>query len=64
MVFKLDEDSVLAYLDSIESYSGGNIVFDDSPMTRMVKRTSDVYMESMTFLKGPLCPQQLKLLLF
>lgn len=51
MVFKLDEDSVLAYLDNIEIYSGGNIVFDDSPMTRTVKRTSGVYMESMTFLK-------------
>jgi hypothetical protein len=52
MVFKLDEDSILTYLDDIESFSDGNIVFDDSPLTRTVKRNANVAVDPMVFLKA------------
>ena len=36
MVFKLDEDSVLEYLDDLADISGGAVRFEDSPLVRHV----------------------------
>ena len=35
-VFKLDQDSVLAYLDQLEKVTGGKIKFQDTPLVRQV----------------------------
>jgi len=40
VVFKLDEDSTLAYLDQLESFSSGNLRFEDTPLVRQVVRTT------------------------
>lgn len=40
VVFKLDEDSTLAYLDQLDSLSNGNLRFEDTPLVRQVVRTT------------------------
>ena len=39
VVFKLDEDSTLAYLDKLADVTGGALRFEDTPMVRQVVRT-------------------------
>lgn len=41
LVFKLDEDSVLSYLDQLESMSGGALTFVDTPLARSVVNSSE-----------------------
>ncbi len=40
VVFKLDEDSTLAYLDQLEVLTNGNLRFEDTPLVRQVVRTT------------------------
>ena len=40
VVFKLDEDSTLAYLDQLEALTNGNLRFEDTPLVRQVVRTT------------------------
>jgi hypothetical protein len=40
MVFKLDEDSTLAYLDQLEALTSSNLRFEDTPLVRQVVRTT------------------------
>ena len=40
MVFKLDEDSTLAYLDQLEALTDGDLRFEDTPLVRQVVRTA------------------------
>ncbi|GAA4382199.1 DUF4007 family protein [Hymenobacter koreensis] len=40
VVFKLDEDSVLRYLDQLEELTQGRLRFEDTPLVRQVVRTS------------------------
>jgi hypothetical protein len=40
VVFKLDEDSTLAYLDQLDSLTNGNLRFEDTPLVRQVVRTT------------------------
>jgi hypothetical protein len=40
VVFKLDEDSTLAYLDQLEALTDGNLRFEDTPLVRQVVRTT------------------------
>jgi len=53
--FKLDEDSVLEYLDGLEEASGGGLRFDDAALTRQVVLTQaghDCLEDPLYFLKG------------
>lgn len=52
LVFKLDEDSVLSYLDQLESLSGGAYRFSDTPLTRSVIKEHDIRLDSMFFLEA------------
>ena len=49
--FKLDIDSVLAYLDRIEDATKGRLSFTDTPLVQQVVRTSDLLPDPMTFLR-------------
>lgn len=49
MVFKLDEESVLAYLDALGAASDGKLVFEDTPLVREVTREERV--NPITFLE-------------
>jgi len=40
MVFKLDEDSTLVYLDQLEALTNGHLRFEDTPLVRQVIRTT------------------------
>ena len=40
MVFKLDEDSTLAYLDQLETLTAGALRFEDTPLVRQVVQTT------------------------
>lgn len=40
MVFKLDEDSTLAYLDQLEVLTAGALRFEDTPLVRQVVQTT------------------------
>ncbi|MBW3127301.1 DUF4007 family protein [Hymenobacter profundi] len=40
IVFKLDEDSTLAYLDQLETLTNGLLRFEDTPLVRQVVRTT------------------------
>ncbi|QDA60001.1 DUF4007 family protein [Hymenobacter jejuensis] len=40
VVFKLDEDSALAYLDQLESLTAGALRFEDTPLVRQVVQTT------------------------
>jgi hypothetical protein len=40
MVFKLDEDSTLAYLDQLEELTASNLRFEDTPLVRQVVRVA------------------------
>lgn len=40
MVFKLDEDSTLTYLDQLETLTTGSLRFEDTPLVRQVVRTT------------------------
>ncbi|MBT9394803.1 DUF4007 family protein [Hymenobacter sp. NST-14] len=40
MVFKLDEDSTLVYLDQLETLTSGLLRFEDTPLVRQVVRTT------------------------
>lgn len=40
VVFKLDEDSTLAYLDQLDALTGGHLRFEDTPLVRQVVRTT------------------------
>jgi Protein of unknown function (DUF4007) len=40
MVFKLDEDSTLAYLDQLEILTAGALRFEDTPLVRQVVQTT------------------------
>jgi len=40
LVFKLDEDSTLAYLDQLETLTAGALRFEDTPLVRQVVRTT------------------------
>lgn len=40
LVFKLDEDSTLAYLDQLETLTNGALRFEDTPLVRQVVRTT------------------------
>jgi hypothetical protein len=37
-VFRLDDDAVLSYLDTLEALTGGKITFSDTVLTRQVRR--------------------------
>ena len=50
IVFKLDEDSTLAYLDQLESLTTGILRFEDTPLVRQVVRTTDVVLAPDTVL--------------
>lgn len=53
--FKLDEDSVLEYLDGLEQASGGGLRFDDAALTRQVVLTQADHAcleDPLYFLKG------------
>lgn len=50
-VFKLDEDTVLGYLDGIEDVTDGALAFDDANLTRQVVRNADRTVTSMTVLQ-------------
>lgn len=52
LVFKLDEDSVLSYLDQLESVSGGQLRFVDAPLTRCIVRQSETDLLPMSFLEA------------
>jgi hypothetical protein len=41
MIFKLDEDSTLAYLDQLEGLTNGALRFEDTPLVRQVVQTTD-----------------------
>jgi hypothetical protein len=51
LVFKLDEDSVLNYLDGLELLSDGDFRFDDDPLARSIIRKDDVKLDPMRFLE-------------
>ena len=42
VVFKLDEDSTLAYLDQLEGLTAGGLRFEDTPLVRQVVQTTAV----------------------
>lgn len=42
MVFKLDEDTVLSYLDSIAAATDGAVLFSDTAMARQIVREQDI----------------------
>jgi len=52
LVFKLDEDSVLSYLDQLEHISAGALQFLDTPLTRSVVKTGKAVLHPMQFLEG------------
>lgn len=51
LVFKLDEDSVLAYLDSVADLTGGALRFDDTPLARQVIRDAKIPLNPMAVLE-------------
>jgi hypothetical protein len=51
MVFKLDEDSVMQYLEEIEDVTHGAFAFEDTALTRQVIRKGDHPFAPMTLLK-------------
>jgi hypothetical protein len=44
VVFKLDEDSTLAYLDQLETLTQGILRFEDTPLVRQVVQTTDTHL--------------------
>ncbi|MDH7568723.1 MAG: DUF4007 family protein [Armatimonadota bacterium] len=46
-VFKLDEESVLAYLDGLSDETAGRLRFEDTPLTREVVRDGGADLESL-----------------
>ncbi|KAA5548350.1 DUF4007 family protein [Adhaeribacter rhizoryzae] len=51
VVFKLDEDSTLAYLDQLEELTSGVLRFEDTPLVRQVIKTSDGPLKSLSLLR-------------
>lgn len=51
VVFKLDVDSVLTYLDNIEEATRGAVVFTDTPLVQQISMSGDVGPEPMTLLQ-------------
>ena len=41
-VFRLDEDSVMAYLDGLADLTGGRLRFDDTALVRQVARRGQI----------------------
>jgi len=52
LVFKLDEDSVLSYLDQLQLVSGGALKFIDTPLTRSIVKEGNVALDPMVFLEA------------
>ncbi|NLN76235.1 MAG: DUF4007 family protein [Armatimonadetes bacterium] len=52
LTFKLDEDSVLCYLDQLQLVSDGALRFVDTPLTRSIVKESDSSLEPMKFLEA------------
>jgi hypothetical protein len=52
LVFKLDEDAVLGYLDTLEATSAGAYRFEDTPLSRQVLRTAGRSPEPLEFLRA------------
>lgn len=42
LVFRLDQESVLGYLDQLEEVTSGRMVFEDTPLVRRVVRKGDL----------------------
>ncbi|MBI2842135.1 MAG: DUF4007 family protein [Armatimonadetes bacterium] len=51
-VFRLDEDSVLSYLDSVSDTSGGAMVFEDTTQVRRVVKRDEQPLASIAFLEA------------
>lgn len=56
-VFKLDEDSVFAYLDEVERVSGGALRFEDSALSRQVVRDRGQPLQPLSFLELYFAPK-------
>jgi len=51
-VFKLDDDSVLFYLEQMAEVTSGDMVFEDTPLVRRVVRNGDPAREPLDYLEG------------
>lgn len=52
LIFKLDEDSVLSYLDQLSSISAGALRFVDTPLSRSIVKQSETVLDPMPFLEA------------
>ncbi|MEI6914098.1 MAG: DUF4007 family protein [Armatimonadota bacterium] len=58
LVFRLDEDSVLNYLDDISRVSKGAMRFDDTALVRRVVRPEQTPLDAMAFLEDHYCDRK------
>jgi len=51
LIFKLDEESVLDYLDNLKDTTAGGLIFEDTALVRRVVKTKEGSMDSMALLE-------------
>lgn len=52
LVFRLDEESVLCYMDNLRKVSAGRIIFEDTALVRRVIKLDESPMNSMAYLEA------------
>ena len=52
LVFKLDQESVLSYLDELRDVTSGHMLFEDTPLVRRVIRLQESPRDPISFLEG------------
>ena len=51
LVFKLDQESILVYLDALKEVTSGYMIFEDTPLVRRVVRSRESACNPMSFLE-------------
>lgn len=52
LIFKLDQDSILVYLDQLEQVTSGKIIFQDTPLVRQVVKKDNSVNDSLFILEN------------
>ena len=50
LIFKLDQESLLGYLDALKDVTSGYMIFEDTPLVRRVVRTEEQSIDPLLFL--------------
>jgi len=52
LIFKLDQESMLGYLDALKNVTSGYMIFEDTPLVRRVIRPTEAACNPISFLEN------------